>query len=60
MVMMLSFAAEPSPDTIRTPRNDSYDVAVACQMLDARTIMQQIKVTGQRPNTLAQGMMKFA
>jgi hypothetical protein len=61
MVMILSFAAEPSPETTRAPRKDSYDVAVACQMFDPRTIMQQTNVTGRRPNTFAQGMMmKFA
>jgi len=58
MIMILLFAAEPNPETIRVPRKDSYDLAVACQMFDPRTIMQQANVTGWRPNTFAQGMMK--
>lgn len=61
IVMILSFAAVPRPEIMRAARKELYDFAAACQISDISVMAQQIKSTGRRPKTSAQGiMMKLA
>ncbi len=45
----LSLAPAPRPVRIRAPRNDSYDVAVACQMQEPIVTKAHTRMTTRRP-----------
>jgi hypothetical protein len=56
-VIILSFAAEPTPERHRAPRKDVYEVAVACQMLEPIVISEQTSKVFRLPNISIHGII---
>lgn len=56
--MILSLAPAPVPMRIREPRNELYEVAVACQMHEAKLMTAQTSRVMRRPKRSAHGMIR--